>query len=149
VGLRPSPRVAAALAVAVTLVVSALWFRRARTPVVESALEGTVSIRVVRHDAYGAPGKPTLIRDRGHVRAVVEALGVDDHAPAPCPPDYATAELGLVLSGRDVYTKRNVYVWSSSASPRVVVVTTSGCTAGPPRDRARLAIELDDAGVRD
>jgi hypothetical protein len=68
-------------------------------------------------------------------------LGVDVYAPVPCPPDYASAEVGLVLSGRDVYARRNVYVWDlagRSGTPNVLVTSSSGCRGGPPPDAVRL-----------
>ncbi|MBX3263791.1 MAG: hypothetical protein KF782_29225 [Labilithrix sp.] len=108
---RSSPRIAAGVAVGAALVVVAIWWRRPRTPAVESAVDATVAVRVSRHDALGMSPPPTSVRDRARVRAIVEALGIDAHPVVPCPPDYASAELGLLLSGRDVYARRNVYVW--------------------------------------
>lgn len=163
---RSSPRIAAGVAVGAALVVVAIWWRRPRTPAVESAVDATVAVRVSRHDALGMSPPPTSVRDRARVRAIVEALGIDAHPVVPCPPDYASAELGLLLSGRDVYARRNVYVWhlfdaspvegaeagaaspgngaeapgdgGARAAPVVVVVSSSGCRGGRPSDAARL-----------
>ena len=87
------------------------------------------------------PGPPAAVRDPAKVRELVGALDVDAHPVVTCPPDYATAELGIVLSGRDVYARRNVYVWglfSDAGSPSVVVVSSSGCRGGPPSDVGAL-----------
>ncbi|MBX3222615.1 MAG: hypothetical protein KF795_19000 [Labilithrix sp.] len=171
---RSSPMLAAGLAVGAALVVAAIWWRRPRTPVVETALEATVAVRISRHDALGMSSPPMSVREPSRVRAIVEALGVDAQPAVACPPDYASAELGLLLSGRDVYARRNVYVWDLSAGaagvadgsvadgdvavrgarrggvPAVVVVSSSGCRGGPPADavrlRALLSSEASDAG---
>jgi hypothetical protein len=138
------PLVAAGIGVGAALLVAALWWRRPRTPVVESALEGTVSVRISRHDALGFASKPVVVRDPKRVRALVEALGVDAHGPIACPDDYATAEVGLLLSGRDVYARRNVYVWAvlgdggAGVRPSVVMSSSAGCRGGEPANAQRL-----------
>jgi hypothetical protein len=135
----------AGIAVAVALVVAGVWCGRLRPPVAESATEATVAIRITRHDANGVPGKPSFVRTPERVRGIVKALGVDMHPARTCPADYASAELGLLLSGRDVYARRNVYVWGLFAEdgvPDVVVVTSSGCRGGAPTDSATLRREL-------
>lgn len=147
-----SPRAAGAIAVLAALVVAALWFGRRRTPTLPTALEGTVMITLARHDALGQPSKPERIRDRARVRAIVAALDVDGQPPAACPSDYATAEIGLVLGGADVYSRRNVYLWrvleprGEADPPVVLVVTESGCSSGPPADAARLRQEIQRGG---
>jgi hypothetical protein len=96
------------------------------------------------------PAKPILVRELVRVRAIVDALAVDAHPTATCPPDYASAELGIVLSGRDVYARRNVYVWdlfADAGTPQVVVVNSTGCRAGPPPDAGALRTELARAGL--
>ena len=152
---RVPPSIAAGLGVGVALVIAALWWRRPRTPVVEPAVEATVAVRISRHDAFGMPSKPVTIREPSKVRATVEALDVDAHPTVTCPPDYASAELGITLSGRDVYARRNVYVWGLSSipvgawgqdsgptadggAPAVLVVSSSGCRGGPPADATAL-----------
>src|SRR5204862_541523 len=87
--------------VGAALVVCAGWWLRAPRP--ETPATATVSIRITRHDALGMPGKPAIVRDPARVRALVAALDVDRQPPIPCPPDYAAAEVGIVLSGQDVY----------------------------------------------
>src|SRR5689334_14751957 len=121
-GMSRTPLVAAGAAVAIALTVAGVWCGR-RAPVSESALEATISVRIVKHDSNGIPGKPEIVRDPPRVRAIVTALGVEAHPPAACPPDYATAEVGLHLAGRDVYAKRDVYLWSLAGEPSVVTVT--------------------------
>jgi hypothetical protein len=133
-----TPLVAAGVAVGVALVVAGYWYGRARTPNVESALDGTVALRIVRHDAQGIPGKPVVVKEPPRVHAIVAALGVDSQPPAPCPADYASAELGIHLSGHDVYARRDVYVWDLQLEPSVLVVTSGGCKRGPPADGAAL-----------
>ncbi len=141
--------------VGVAVVIAAIAYARRTAPVETRAVETTHAVRIVRRDQAGLPEKKGVVRDPAHVRALTEALGVDDHAAAECPADYAEAELGIVLSGSDVYARRNVYVFgllgdaSTSGSPRVVSVTSAGCRAGAPADLARLGAELRDAGVLD
>ena len=154
-GQRVPPSVAAGLGVGAALVIAALWWRRPRTPVVEPAVDATVAVRISRHDALGMPSKPVMIREPSKVRAIVEALDVDAHPTVTCPPDYASAELGITLTGRDVYARRNVYVWSLSSipsadggAPTVLVVSSSGCRGGPPADSAALR-DLISSAERD
>lgn len=137
------------------MIVAAVWWRRyAHSPPGGSltAVESTVAIRVTRHDKLGMPvGKPIAIRDPGRVRAFVIALGVDGHPETACPSDYASAELGIVLHGRDVYAKRNVYVWAGeegdagAGSLTVVTSTSSGCRGGRASDPTSLRRLLDEA----
>lgn len=156
---RPSPLLAAGIAVGAALVVVAIWWRRPPAIAVERAVDATVAVRISRHDALGMSPPPTSVREPTRVRAIVEALGIDEHPAVPCPADYASAELGLLLSGRDVYARRNVYVWhladgasgdggaaaavgasgdGGAEAPLVVVVSSSGCRGGRPSDIARL-----------
>lgn len=135
------PSIAAGLGVGFALVVAALWWRRPHTPSVEPSIDATVAVRIARHDALGIPSKPVVVRDAGQVRALVGALDVDAHPPVPCPPDYATADVGIVLTGRDVYARRNVYVWGLAADaggPNVLVVSSAGCRGGAPADARAL-----------
>ena len=106
------------------------------------------------------PSKPVFVREPARVRRIVEALGVDGQPSVVCPPDYASAELGLLLSGRDVYARRNIYVWGlfvdavepdaadGARPPNVVVVSSSGCRGGPPGDTVALRRELAAVGGR-
>lgn len=137
----------AMFAVSASLIVAAAWCNRAqRPPVRETAAQAIVAVRITKHDALGmASAEPRVVRDPPRVRALVEALGIDAHPIVSCPPDYASAELGLLLTGRDVYARRNVYVWGlhdPDASPvgdaHVVVVNSSGCRGGPPADASVL-----------
>jgi len=78
------------------------------------------------------------------VRSIVAALGIDHHALGECPPDYADAAIGIVLTGADVYARRNVYVFDLDGNaPRVVSVTSAGCREGPPAEAAALRRELE------
>lgn len=98
----------------------------------------------------GLPEKKGLVRDPAKVRTLTEALGVDVLTAAPCPPDYADADIGIVLSGNDVYARYNVYVFDmfgDGGPPNVVSVTSAGCRAGPPSNVASLRRELRAAGV--
>lgn len=138
--------------VAIALVIAAVAYQRRRTPVETRAVETTHVVRIVRRDGMGLPEKKAMIREPAHVRALTAALGVDHHPIAECPPDYAEAELGIVLSGSDVYARRNVYVFGllgDAGATQVVSVTSAGCRAGPPSDFATLRAELHDAGVVD
>lgn len=125
------------------LIVAAGWFARRQTTRAETVVEATIAIQITRHDAFGAPSKPTPIRDRAKVREIVESLGADSLAVGACPPDYATADIGLLLNGRDVYARRNAYVWEvKSSAPRVVVVDETGCRVGVASDADRLRAAL-------
>jgi hypothetical protein len=148
---RLPPLLAAGIAVGVALVVAGVWCGRAQTPAVETAEQGTVAVRISRHDALGMSPPPIGVRDPARVRALVRALGIDAQPETKCPPDYASAELGLLLTGRDVYARRNVYVWgvlSDAGAPIVLIVSSSGCRGGPPADAVALRQELvaADAG---
>lgn len=147
-------RTAAAAGVLVALAVAALAIskRRAATEIAP-AVESTVAIRIVRRDRSGLPDKKGTVRDRAHVRLLTEALGVDAHPGGPCPADYAAADFGLVLSGTNVYVRRNVYVFDlvgdAGRAPSVVSVTSAGCRVGPPADLTALRRELRSAGTLD
>jgi hypothetical protein len=146
---RISPLAVGLGAAAVALGVAAIWYARPRAEQPESARAATVAVRITRHDVLGMPAASANVRAPPRVGAIVAALDVDALAPAPCPADYASAEVGIVLSGRDVYARRDVYVWDLSADagavPRVVVVSSAGCRAGPPADTAALRRELASA----
>ena len=109
--------------------------------------------RIVRRDRVGLPEKNGVVRDAAHVRSLAEALGIDRHGGAECPPDYADADVGIVLSGSDVYARRNVYVFGllgdAGSEPSIVSVTSAGCRRGPPADLATLRRELTAAGILD
>jgi hypothetical protein len=131
------------VAVASALIVVGVWFARRPAPRAESVTEATLAIQVTRHDAFGAPSKPIPIRDRAKVRAILESISVDALRAATCPADYATADVGLLLTGRDVYARRNAYLWDTkSAAPRVVLVDETGCRAGLVPDAERLRASL-------
>jgi hypothetical protein len=143
-----NPRRAGALAVGAALAVVGLWFARRQAPSAPSISDATLSIIVTQHDALGVPSKPVIIRERRQVRAVVESLGADTQKPIPCPPDYAAADIGLLLTGSDVYARRNAYVWDIGSSPRVVIVDETGCRGGLVRDAGRLRSELRPVNER-
>lgn len=147
------PLYAGGLAVAIALVVAASWCGLPRMPDGEAA-PAIVAVRITRHDALGMPSRTASVRDAARVRTIVSALGLDALAPMTCPLDYSAAELGFALSGRDVYARRNVYVWDlfpppeHGGSARSVVVSSSGCRGGPVLDVATLRREvlMSDAG---
>lgn len=143
---RDFTRPAVAVALAASVAASVAWFVLRRGPAPERSIaEATLAVRVVRHDAMGFAAKPKVVRDPARVRAIVAALGADEHPAAPCPPDYGGAETTLVLSGADVYAKRSVYLFGvaeDAGPPTVLTVSTSGCRRGAPRDRAALAREI-------
>ena len=143
-----SPRRAGALAVAGALVASAAWFARLRAPQVETITDATVAVHIRRHDAFGVPSSPIIVRDRTRLRALLASLALDTQPALPCPPDYATAEVGLLLTGRDVYARRNAYVWDLTSAPHVIVVDSTGCRGGAVPDPAALRDTLGavDAG---
>ncbi len=140
------PKVAAAIGVAVAFGVGILavakW-RSARPP--PEAAQSTLAVRITERDRSGLPTKKSAIRDPARVRALVVALGVDDHPMGPCPADYADAPIGIVLSGADVYARRNVYVFAAPTAGEggaegasIVTVTSAGCRVGPPADPAAM-----------
>jgi hypothetical protein len=146
-------RNAAIVGVACALGVAGLAFSRRRGPTEVRAVDTTQAVRIVRRDGVGLPEKKGVVRDPVHVRALTGALGVDVHAAGDCPPDYADADVGLVLSGSDVYVRRNVYVFGlfddAGGGPSVVSVTSAGCRVGPPTDVEGLRRELRNAGILD
>ena len=140
--MRRSALSSGAIGAGAAVLVAALWFARQRPAEIRPALESTVMVTVTRHDSFGIPGRPVTVRERDRVRAIVAALGIDEQPDLRCPPDYASAEVGIVLGGADVYARRNVYVWALEHDPRVVVVSSSGCRGGPPADATALRREL-------
>lgn len=150
-----SARNAAILGVVLALAVAALAVLRRpnRGDLRPGAVETTRAVRLVRRDRVGLPEKKGMVREPARVRALTAALGIDGHAIADCPPDYADADVGVVLSGDDVYARRNVYVFGllgdAGVEPSIVSVTSAGCRVGPPTDVAALRRELTTAGVLD
>jgi hypothetical protein len=102
---------AALLGVGLAAAVGAIAVARRGRPVESRVVETTRAIRVVRRDGLGLPEKKGQLRDRARVRAMTEALGIDAHPGGACPADYAEADIGIILSGDDVYARRNVYVF--------------------------------------
>ena len=146
-------RTAATVGVALAVIVSAVAVVRRHTSGEARVVDTTKAARIVRRDRVGLPEKKGLIRELAHVRSLTEALGVDQLGAAECPPDYADADIGIVLSGSDVYARRNVYVFGllgdAGLGPRVLSVTSAGCLMGPPADLPALRRELAAAGVLD
>jgi hypothetical protein len=146
-------RTAAMLGVALAVVVAAFAFARRRPPAEARVVDTTRAARIVRRDRVGLPEKKGTIRELARVRSLVEALGVDQLAAAECPADYADADVGIVLSGDDVYARRNLYVFGllgdAGASTSVLSVTSAGCRRGPPADLAVVRRELETARVLD
>jgi hypothetical protein len=143
-------RTAAIVGVVAAVGVAGIAIAKRNRPVEIRAVETTTAIRIVRRDGMGLPEKKATVRERAHVRALTEALGIDVHREGPCPPDYADADIGIILSGNDVYAKRNVYVFSllgDAGEPSVVSVTSAGCRVGPPADIASLRRELSAAKI--
>ena len=143
-------RTNAIVGVVAASVVAGVAIARRNRPVEARAVETTTAIRVVRRDALGLPEKKAVVREPAHVRALTAALGIDAHREGPCPPDYADADIGLVLSGSDVYARRNAYVFGllgDAGEPSVVSVTSAGCRVGPPADADGLRRELRAAKV--
>jgi hypothetical protein len=151
-----TPRAAAKLAVLVSLGVSVVWFVRPHAPTAPGpARETTVTVRAVRHDVLGFAVKSTVVREPNGVRAIVDALGVDDLPEGACPPDYAESDVSLGLFGADPYARRTAYVFSlyprdpAAGPPEVVVTSAYGCRRGPPADAVGLARELARAKIGD
>lgn len=147
-------RTAAALGVGVAVAVSAIAFTRRHAPGEARVVDTTTAARLVRRDRIGLPERKGTVRDPRRVRSLTEALGIDAHsAPPDCPADYADADIGIVLSGNDVYARRNVYVFGllfdAGGNTSIVSVTSAGCRQGPPADLTALRRELVAAGVLD
>jgi hypothetical protein len=146
-------RNAAMVGVAVAVIASAfaVMLARRRSATELRVVDTTHAVRIVRRDRVGLPEKQGVVRQPARVRAITEALGVDVHPGGECPPDYADADIGIVLAGNDVYARRNVYVFGllgdAGGSPSVVSVTSAGCRVGPPAHRTSLERELRAAGV--
>jgi hypothetical protein len=150
---------AAIIGVGLAAAVGAIAVARRRPPIETRVVETTRAIRVVRRDRLGLPEKKGQVQKAARVRAMTEALGIDAHPAGPCPADYAEADIGIVLTGGDVYARRNVYVFglvgsrdagdagAGGGAASVVSVTSAGCRVGPPADRAALERELRAAGV--
>lgn len=149
--LRPvSVRTNAILGIVAGCLIAGLAIARRNRPVLEPAVETTTAIRIVRRNAMALPEKKATIRDRAQARSLTEALGVDAHHEGPCPEDYADADIGIVLSGNDVYVRQNVYVFglfADAGEPTVVSVTSAGCRVGPPADLAALRRALRAAAI--
>ncbi len=148
-------RTAATLGVGLAVAVSAVAFVRRHGPGEARVVDTTSAVRIVRRDRVGLPEKKGTVRDAKRVRSLTEALGIDRHGSAACPADYADADVGIVLSGNDVYARRNVYVFGllgpahAGSGTTILSVTSSGCRLGPPADLTTLRGELAIAGVLD
>lgn len=143
-------RTNAILGIVAGCLIAGLALARRHPPAVEAAVETTTTLRIVRRNAMALPEKKGVVREPAHVRALTEALGTDVHREGACPEDYAEADIGIVLSGNDVYAKRNAYVFglfADAGDPSVVSVTSAGCRVGPPADLAVLRRELRAAGI--
>jgi hypothetical protein len=147
------PRSAAMVGAAMALSVGglALCSQRHSSRELAPAAESTVFARIVRRDRLGLPEKTVFLRDAASSRALAVALGMDAHAIGICPRDYAIADFGIVLNGRTVYEKRQVYVFGDGSDAglpaSVVSVTSSGCRIGPPADAKALVDKLRAAGA--
>ncbi len=149
---RVSVRTNAVLGILAGCLVAGLAIARRNRPVEARAVETTTAIRIVRRNSMALPEKKATIRDRAQARALTEALGIDAHREGACPEDYADADIGIVLSGNDVYVRRNVYVFGlfgDAGEPSVVSVTSAGCRVGPPADLAGLRRALHAAAIVD
>jgi hypothetical protein len=146
-------RTAATLGVGLAVAVAAFAFTRRHGPGEARVVDTTTAARLVRRDRIGLPEKKGTIREPRHLRSLTEALGIDQHGSSDCPADYAEADVGIVLSGSDVYARRNVYVFGllgdAGNDTKVVSVTSAGCLVGPPADLATLRRELAAAGLLD
>jgi len=146
-------RTAATLGVALAVALSAIAFARRHGSGEARVVDTTRAVRIVRRDRVGLPEKKGTVRDPARVRSLTGALGVDQLGAAPCPADYADADVGIVLSGSDVYARRNVYVFGllgdAGSGTSVLSVTSAGCRLGPPADVATVRRELASAGILD
>lgn len=145
-------RTAAIVGIVAALVVASMAVAKRNRPIEVRAVATTTAIRIVRRDGMGLPDRKSTVRDPAHVRSLTEALGVDVHPEGPCPPDYAAADIGIVLSGNDVYVRQNVYVFAlfgDAGESSVVSATSAGCRVGPPADVASLKRELRAAKIVD
>lgn len=146
-------RTAATLGVALAVLVSAIALARRQGRSETRVVETTRAARLVRRDRVGLPEAKGTIKEPARVRGLTEALGIDQLGKAECPPDYADADVGIVLSGTDVYARRNVYVFGligdAGAGSYVLSVTSEGCRGGPPADLPALRRELTAARILD
>jgi hypothetical protein len=146
-------RTAAILGVGFAVVVGAVAYARRHGPGEARVADTARAARIVRRDRVGLPEKKGTVRDPVRARRLAEALGVDELGAVACPPDYADADIGIVLTGTDVYARRNVYVFGllgdAGAPASVLSVTSAGCRRGPALDDATVRRELADAGVLD
>jgi hypothetical protein len=129
---RDPTKITVGVALGASIAIAVAWFVLRRGPAREPTIaESARSARVVRHDAMGLAVKDKAVRDPARVAAIVAALGVDGHAPAPCPADYGSAEVTIVLSG--------------GGERAVLTVSSAGCRRGAPRDRDALVREIEAA----
>jgi hypothetical protein len=146
---RDPTKITVGVALGASIAIAVAWFVLRRGPAREPTIaESARSARVVRHDAMGLAVKDKAVRDPARVAAIVAALGVDGHAPAPCPADYGSAEVTIVLSGADVYARRSVHLFgvlADGGERAVLTVSSAGCRRGAPRDRDALVREIEAA----
>lgn len=126
------------IATGIALGVAGLWFAtRRKTAPPRPVSETATTIRLMRPDAVGFAAKTRVVRDPNETRALVRALGIDEHPPVECPAEHVGFELSITIGGPDRYASRTSYVHTSDGGETIVITaSTSGCWRGPIHDRA-------------
>lgn len=126
------------IATGIALGVAGLWYAtRRKPPPPRPVSETATTIRLMRPDAVGFAAKTRVVRDPNETRALVRALGIDDHPKVECPAEHVGFDMSITIGGPDRYASRTAYVHTMDGGETFVMTTsTSGCWRGPIHDRA-------------
>lgn len=128
------------VATAIAVVIAGVWYATRRKPAPQRpVVETATSLRLMRPDAVGFAAKTHVVRDAGEARALVRALGVDEHPSVECPTEHTGFDLSVKILGPDRYASRTAYVYGvrgDAGETFVVTASPSGCWRGPVHDRA-------------
>lgn len=126
-----------ATATGVALVIAGVWYATKSKPIPPRPVaETATTIRLMRPDAVGFAAKTHVVRDPNETRALVRALGIDEHPKVECPAEHVGFDLSITIGGPDRYAARTAYIHGTDAGETFVVTTsTGGCWRGPIHDR--------------
>ena len=126
------------IATGIAFAVAGLWYAtRRKTAPPRPVSETATTIRLMRPDAVGFAAKTRVVRDPNETRALVRALGIDEHPSVECPAEHVGFDLSITIGGPDRYASRTSYVHTSDGGETfVITASTSGCWRGPIHDRA-------------
>jgi hypothetical protein len=127
-----------AIATGIALAIAGLWYAtHQKTAPPKPVSETATTIRLMRPDAVGFAAKTRVVRDPSETRALVRALGIDEHPRVECPAEHVGFDVSITIGGPDRYASRTAYVHALDGGETfVMTASSSGCWRGPLHDRA-------------